>query len=152
MAPYPTLFGSLFQAGKPRPDRAGPRLGQWAHAPPPANLGGLGTATRSLASLRAMACAGLLAVCLLRPPAPQPPRHPVPAAGHALFQDVSRAPVGGHRAPQVSVFRGLVSPFTSCWLCFGPSLRLSVTLLFSSPCLCVLYTVCAAPCLSLSPQ
>ncbi|XP_036040701.1 N-terminal EF-hand calcium-binding protein 3 isoform X1 [Onychomys torridus] len=37
-----------------------------------------------------MACAGLLAVCLLRPPAPQPPRHPAPAAGHALFQDVFR--------------------------------------------------------------
>ncbi|XP_005084703.1 N-terminal EF-hand calcium-binding protein 3 isoform X6 [Mesocricetus auratus] len=37
-----------------------------------------------------MACAGLLAVCLLGPPAPQPPRHPVPAAGHALFQDVFR--------------------------------------------------------------
>ncbi|MEJ1278944.1 hypothetical protein NN561_009869 [Cricetulus griseus] len=37
-----------------------------------------------------MACAGLLAVCLLGPPAPQPPRHPTPAAGHALFQDVFR--------------------------------------------------------------
>ncbi|XP_058142897.1 N-terminal EF-hand calcium-binding protein 3 isoform X2 [Dasypus novemcinctus] len=40
-----------------------------------------------------MACAGLLAVCLLRPPAP--PRPPVPTpdavpAGHALFQDVFR--------------------------------------------------------------
>ncbi|KAM6147503.1 N-terminal EF-hand calcium-binding protein 3 isoform 3-T3 [Erethizon dorsatum] len=40
-----------------------------------------------------MACAGLLAVCLLRPPAPGPPRPPAPAAGlagHALFQDVFR--------------------------------------------------------------
>ncbi|KAM4841952.1 N-terminal EF-hand calcium-binding protein 3 [Thomomys bottae] len=44
-----------------------------------------------------MACAGLLAVCLLRPPAPEPPRPPtfLPApvsgpAGHALFQDVFR--------------------------------------------------------------
>ncbi|XP_012610606.1 N-terminal EF-hand calcium-binding protein 3 [Microcebus murinus] len=42
-----------------------------------------------------MACAGLLAVCLLRPPAPRPPRRPEPApdagpAGHALFQDVFR--------------------------------------------------------------
>uniref|UniRef100_A0A2I3RZF3 N-terminal EF-hand calcium binding protein 3 n=1 Tax=Pan troglodytes TaxID=9598 RepID=A0A2I3RZF3_PANTR len=49
-----------------------------------------------------MACAGLLTVCLLRPPAPQPqpqpqpqtPRHPQLApdpgpAGHTLFQDVS---------------------------------------------------------------
>ncbi|PNJ57453.1 NECAB3 isoform 17 [Pongo abelii] len=44
-----------------------------------------------------MACAGLLTVCLLRPPAPQPqpqtPRHPQLApdpgpAGHTLFQDV----------------------------------------------------------------
>ncbi|XP_013369778.1 PREDICTED: N-terminal EF-hand calcium-binding protein 3 isoform X2 [Chinchilla lanigera] len=40
-----------------------------------------------------MACAGLLAVCLLRPPAPAPPRPSAPAtglAGHALFQDVFR--------------------------------------------------------------
>ncbi|XP_048203413.1 N-terminal EF-hand calcium-binding protein 3 isoform X2 [Perognathus longimembris pacificus] len=44
-----------------------------------------------------MACAGLLAVCLLRPPTPEPPRPPTlgPApisgpAGHALFQDVFR--------------------------------------------------------------
>ncbi|XP_042550457.1 N-terminal EF-hand calcium-binding protein 3 isoform X1 [Dipodomys spectabilis] len=44
-----------------------------------------------------MACAGLLAVCLLRPPAPEPPRPPtlLPApvsgpGGHALFQDVFR--------------------------------------------------------------
>uniref|UniRef100_A0A2K6GWZ3 N-terminal EF-hand calcium-binding protein 3 n=1 Tax=Propithecus coquereli TaxID=379532 RepID=A0A2K6GWZ3_PROCO len=42
-----------------------------------------------------MACAGLLAVCLLRPPAPQPLRRPEPTpdagpAGHALFQDVFR--------------------------------------------------------------
>uniref|UniRef100_A0A286X8Z1 N-terminal EF-hand calcium-binding protein 3 n=1 Tax=Cavia porcellus TaxID=10141 RepID=A0A286X8Z1_CAVPO len=40
-----------------------------------------------------MACAGLLAVCLLRPPAPGPPRSPASAtglAGHALFQDVFR--------------------------------------------------------------
>ncbi|XP_028684157.1 N-terminal EF-hand calcium-binding protein 3 isoform X5 [Macaca fascicularis] len=50
-----------------------------------------------------MACVGLLTVCLLRPPAPQPqpqsppqpPRHPQLApdpgpAGHALFQDVFR--------------------------------------------------------------
>ncbi|XP_045384759.1 N-terminal EF-hand calcium-binding protein 3 isoform X4 [Lemur catta] len=42
-----------------------------------------------------MACAGLLAVCLLRPPAPRPPRRPEPTpdagpAGHALFQDVFR--------------------------------------------------------------
>ncbi|XP_037668098.1 N-terminal EF-hand calcium-binding protein 3 isoform X1 [Choloepus didactylus] len=42
-----------------------------------------------------MACAGLLTVCLLRPPAPEPPRPPVPTpdagpAGHALFQDVFR--------------------------------------------------------------
>ncbi|KAM5246635.1 N-terminal EF-hand calcium-binding protein 3 isoform 2-T2 [Ctenodactylus gundi] len=39
-----------------------------------------------------MACAGLLAVCLLRP-APEPPRTPTPVAapaGHALFQDVFR--------------------------------------------------------------
>uniref|UniRef100_A0A8C6G748 N-terminal EF-hand calcium-binding protein 3 n=1 Tax=Mus spicilegus TaxID=10103 RepID=A0A8C6G748_MUSSI len=37
-----------------------------------------------------MACAGLLTVCLLGPPAPQQPRHSAPAAGHALFQDVFR--------------------------------------------------------------
>nr|XP_004668071.2 N-terminal EF-hand calcium-binding protein 3 isoform X4 [Jaculus jaculus] len=38
-----------------------------------------------------MACAGMLAVCLLGPPAaPEPPRTPAPAAGHALFQDVFR--------------------------------------------------------------
>ncbi|XP_004370492.1 N-terminal EF-hand calcium-binding protein 3 [Trichechus manatus latirostris] len=46
-----------------------------------------------------MACAGLLTVCLLRPPAPERPRHPTAApapapdagpAGHALFQDVFR--------------------------------------------------------------
>ncbi|XP_023570744.1 N-terminal EF-hand calcium-binding protein 3 [Octodon degus] len=40
-----------------------------------------------------MACAGLLAVCLLRAPAPPPPRPPPPTtglAGHALFQDVFR--------------------------------------------------------------
>ncbi|XP_017197166.1 N-terminal EF-hand calcium-binding protein 3 isoform X1 [Oryctolagus cuniculus] len=42
-----------------------------------------------------MACAGLLTVCLLRPPAPRAPRPPEPApdnrpAGHALFQDVFR--------------------------------------------------------------
>ncbi|XP_047397731.1 N-terminal EF-hand calcium-binding protein 3 isoform X5 [Sciurus carolinensis] len=42
-----------------------------------------------------MACAGLLAVCLLRPPAaPRPPAPPAAAAagpaGHALFQDVFR--------------------------------------------------------------
>ncbi|ELK29661.1 N-terminal EF-hand calcium-binding protein 3 [Myotis davidii] len=40
-----------------------------------------------------MACAGLLTVCLVRQPAPQPPRSPTPAtgsAGHALFQDVFR--------------------------------------------------------------
>uniref|UniRef100_A0A8B9WNK8 N-terminal EF-hand calcium-binding protein 3 n=1 Tax=Bos mutus grunniens TaxID=30521 RepID=A0A8B9WNK8_BOSMU len=42
-----------------------------------------------------MACAGLLTVCLIRPPAPEPPRTPAPApaagpAGHALFQDVFR--------------------------------------------------------------
>ncbi|XP_028631102.1 N-terminal EF-hand calcium-binding protein 3 isoform X1 [Grammomys surdaster] len=37
-----------------------------------------------------MACAGLLTVCLLGPPAPQPPRHSAPAAGQALFQDVFR--------------------------------------------------------------
>ncbi|XP_021502895.1 N-terminal EF-hand calcium-binding protein 3 [Meriones unguiculatus] len=37
-----------------------------------------------------MACAGLLTVCLLGPPAPQPPQHSAPAAGHALFQDVFR--------------------------------------------------------------
>nr|XP_044604419.1 N-terminal EF-hand calcium-binding protein 3 isoform X3 [Equus asinus] len=36
-----------------------------------------------------MACAGLLTVCLIRPPAPEPPRPPAPA-GHALFQDVFR--------------------------------------------------------------
>ncbi|XP_060044588.1 N-terminal EF-hand calcium-binding protein 3 isoform X2 [Erinaceus europaeus] len=40
-----------------------------------------------------MACAGLLTVCLLRPPAPERPRPPAPPpsagpAGHALFQDV----------------------------------------------------------------
>ncbi|XP_032760391.1 N-terminal EF-hand calcium-binding protein 3 isoform X1 [Rattus rattus] len=37
-----------------------------------------------------MACAGLLTMCLLGPPAPQPTRHSAPAAGHALFQDVFR--------------------------------------------------------------
>ncbi|XP_036275743.1 N-terminal EF-hand calcium-binding protein 3 isoform X1 [Pipistrellus kuhlii] len=40
-----------------------------------------------------MACAGLLTVCLVRQPAPRPPRAPSPAsgpAGHALFQDVFR--------------------------------------------------------------
>uniref|UniRef100_A0A8C0XNQ9 N-terminal EF-hand calcium-binding protein 3 n=1 Tax=Castor canadensis TaxID=51338 RepID=A0A8C0XNQ9_CASCN len=37
-----------------------------------------------------MACAGLLAVCLLQPSAPESPRLPAPAAGHALFQDVFR--------------------------------------------------------------
>ncbi|XP_074203252.1 N-terminal EF-hand calcium-binding protein 3 isoform X5 [Camelus bactrianus] len=42
-----------------------------------------------------MACAGLLTVCLIRPPAPGHPRPPAPApaagpAGHALFQDVFR--------------------------------------------------------------
>ncbi|XP_075383902.1 N-terminal EF-hand calcium-binding protein 3 [Tenrec ecaudatus] len=46
-----------------------------------------------------MACAGLLTVCLLRPPAPERPRPPAPTpmpapdagpAGHALFQDVFR--------------------------------------------------------------
>ncbi|KAF6088750.1 N-terminal EF-hand calcium binding protein 3 [Phyllostomus discolor] len=40
-----------------------------------------------------MACAGLLTVCLIQQPAPQPPRLPTPAAGsagHALFQDVFR--------------------------------------------------------------
>uniref|UniRef100_A0A4X1T380 N-terminal EF-hand calcium-binding protein 3 n=1 Tax=Sus scrofa TaxID=9823 RepID=A0A4X1T380_PIG len=40
-----------------------------------------------------MACAGLLTVCLIRPPATEPPRPPAPAAGlagHALFQDVFR--------------------------------------------------------------
>ncbi|XP_007932759.1 N-terminal EF-hand calcium-binding protein 3 [Orycteropus afer afer] len=47
-----------------------------------------------------MACAGLLTVCLLRPPAPERLRAPAPApdagparsgpAGHALFQDVFR--------------------------------------------------------------
>ncbi|XP_045741567.2 N-terminal EF-hand calcium-binding protein 3 isoform X2 [Mirounga angustirostris] len=44
----------------------------------------------------AMACAGLLTVCLIRPPAPEPRRPPAPLpaaagpAGHALFQDVFR--------------------------------------------------------------
>ncbi|XP_047601838.1 N-terminal EF-hand calcium-binding protein 3 isoform X2 [Lutra lutra] len=42
-----------------------------------------------------MACAGLLTVCLIRPPAPEPRRPPAPPAsagptGHALFQDVFR--------------------------------------------------------------
>nr|XP_045376994.1 LOW QUALITY PROTEIN: N-terminal EF-hand calcium-binding protein 3 [Camelus bactrianus] len=42
-----------------------------------------------------MACAGLLTVCLIRPPAPGHPRPPAPApaagpTGHALFQDVFR--------------------------------------------------------------
>ncbi|XP_034862010.1 N-terminal EF-hand calcium-binding protein 3 [Mirounga leonina] len=43
-----------------------------------------------------MACAGLLTVCLIRPPAPEPRRPPAPLpaaagpAGHALFQDVFR--------------------------------------------------------------
>ncbi|XP_004867993.1 N-terminal EF-hand calcium-binding protein 3 isoform X2 [Heterocephalus glaber] len=40
-----------------------------------------------------MACAGLLAMCLLRPPVPGPPRPAAPVArpaGHALFQDVFR--------------------------------------------------------------
>ncbi|XP_019314316.1 N-terminal EF-hand calcium-binding protein 3 isoform X2 [Panthera pardus] len=42
-----------------------------------------------------MACAGLLTVCLIRPPAPEPRRSPAPVpaagpAGHALFQDVFR--------------------------------------------------------------
>ncbi|KAM7125136.1 N-terminal EF-hand calcium-binding protein 3 isoform 4-T4 [Molossus nigricans] len=40
-----------------------------------------------------MACAGLLTVCLIRQPTPQPPLSPTPAtgsAGHALFQDVFR--------------------------------------------------------------
>uniref|UniRef100_A0A8D1RRK5 N-terminal EF-hand calcium binding protein 3 n=1 Tax=Sus scrofa TaxID=9823 RepID=A0A8D1RRK5_PIG len=48
---------------------------------------------RSRAGGGAMACAGLLTVCLIRPPATEPPRPPAPAAGlagHALFQDVFR--------------------------------------------------------------
>ncbi|XP_070237695.1 N-terminal EF-hand calcium-binding protein 3 isoform X1 [Bos mutus] len=51
--------------------------------------------SRSQAGGGTMACAGLLTVCLIRPPAPEPPRTPAPApaagpAGHALFQDVFR--------------------------------------------------------------
>ncbi|XP_049635267.1 N-terminal EF-hand calcium-binding protein 3 isoform X1 [Suncus etruscus] len=37
-----------------------------------------------------MACAGLLTVCLVRPPSPRTPRTPAVSAGHALFQDVFR--------------------------------------------------------------
>ncbi|XP_045018575.1 N-terminal EF-hand calcium-binding protein 3 isoform X2 [Bubalus bubalis] len=51
--------------------------------------------SRSQAGGGTMACAGLLTVCLIRPPATEPPRPPAPApaagpAGHALFQDVFR--------------------------------------------------------------
>ena len=53
-----------------------------------------------------MACAGLLTVCLIRPPATEPPRPPAPAAGlagHALFQDVSGKRARGAGATALGV-------------------------------------------------
>lgn len=96
-----------------------------------------------------MACAGLLAVCLLGPPAPQPPRHPVPAAGHALFQDVSRAPVGGCRAPHVSVLCPCLPPHLLALLRSLSQIICDPAVLVPLP-LCSLYCLCAAPCLLVS--
>ncbi|XP_063515210.1 N-terminal EF-hand calcium-binding protein 3 isoform X6 [Pongo pygmaeus] len=96
--------GNPASAGAGRGRGLSPRVGAGAKGRPlatPSQRRRPGSAATAAEPQRAgggaMACAGLLTVCLLRPPAPQPqpqtPRYPQLApdpgpAGHTLFQDV----------------------------------------------------------------
>lgn len=107
-----------------------------------------------------MACAGLLTVCLIRPPAPEPPRPPASApaagpAGHALFQDVSGERAGGAGAValgvvslavslQVSVVSLPVSPWT---LSLTAPVSAALSLCFNLfLCPSLFFQVCWGPC------
>lgn len=161
---------------------AGPRGGApWASAPAP--MGGRppsqfpqvpsgGVQSRepqpfwSRAGGGTMACAGLLTVCLIRPPVHLSPAPAPGPAGHALFQDVSVERVGGISSPAVgSALSGCLSrspcvslgshcPHHCLSLClsvfpppglFGaPSLSLSLTLLYVSVSLCLSCCLCVS--------
>lgn len=150
VTPYPTPFGSFFQAGKPRPGRGGAVLGPMGVRPAPNQPGRPGN----------------------RNPQPCKPlshgvrwaAHCVPAWATCAPADATLCACRGTRAfsgrewgtgGRASGSLGLSPPYLClslriCWSCFGPSPRLFVTLLFWSSCLCVPCAVCAAPCLSLS--
>lgn len=130
VTPYPTPFGSLFQAGKPRPGGGGAVLGPMGERPAPSQPGRPGN----------------------RNPQPcKPPSHGVRRAAHCVPARANCAPAAatlcacrGTRAfpgrewgtgGWASGSLGLSPPCPClslhiCWSCFGPSPRLSVTLLF----------------------
>lgn len=113
--------------------------------------------SRSRVGGGAMACAGLLTVCLIRPPAPEPRRPPAPTAaagptGHALFQDVSGAralwPWACHRLSS-----SVPSPPVSRWLSLSsppPPGSASLCAFLSLPAVWA-PSVSASRCLSLTP-
>lgn len=112
-----------------------------------------------------MACAGLLTVCLIRPPVHLSPAPAPGPAGHALFQDVSVEQVGGISSPAVGSALGVslplrltvpitvsltVSVSLSPQVCLGPRLCLSLTLLYVSVSLPLSCCLCVSVCLSFS--